>query len=295
MIDLTKFAKKLNLEVIYIPEEIIINDYSFSVTGTTNGYYESNDLITENHILVLGKLDETLFQKRTNEENELWFSKLTNIDLIVINDNFSKDLIIGFVKQYKKILLHSSVSSREIITSINYYISYKLSERIRVHATLVNIYGEGVLIVGKSGIGKSELAIELIKNNHQFIGDDAIDLIKIDGSFIGRSAPITRNFLEVRGLGIINVQQTFGIQSLLKETKVNFVVELVKLEDVRSTIDRLGSNYSTYELKNGTIPKVQIPVSSGKNIASIVETAVNIYKLKKYDNYIALVDIQGKK
>lgn len=285
---LKKLINKMNLEIVNMPNEIDADTFEFDAQGTTTGYYESNGFNVEKRILILGNADEKILTKKTDEEVMDFLDAMSNVEVIVASIGFNIEIIESKIKKQNKILLKSSNDATYLISLINYYISYWNANLQRVHASLVKINGEGVLIIGKSGIGKSELAIDLIKKDHQFVGDDAIDIFKVGDKFIGKSAPITRNFIEVRGLGVVNVQKTFGIQSLLSKSEIDLVIELVDLKDVKSTVERLGNNYSEYVLDEGTITKIQIPVSSGKNLTSIVESAVNVFKLKKYDNYVAI-------
>ena len=171
------------------------------------------------------------------------------------------------------------------------YLLRKQQKPVRVHGTLLSIFGEGVLVIGKSGIGKSELALDLVNRKHLFIGDDAIDIISLAGVPIGKAPRSSREFIEVRGVGIINIKGMFGIQTLLNSNSIDLVVELIKLDDVKSSIERLGKSYSSKELAGVDVPLIQIPLSSGRSISSVVEAAVIAFKQRKLDGYIAIDDL----
>ena len=200
------------------------------------------------------------------------------------------DLLIS----YKKPIFYCSFTKRELISSLELYLLKKQQKPVRIHATMLSVFGEGIVIMGKSGIGKSELALELINRNHLFIGDDAIDVISFAGEAIGRAPSISRDFIEVRGVGIINAKDMFGVQSIIKQYSLGLIIELVNLSDVISSIDRLGNEYETVKICNVEIPKLQIPVSSGRSLAPVVEAAVISFKQRKYNDYVAVNDFSER-
>ncbi len=188
-------------------------------------------------------------------------------------------------------IYYSKYSKRELIVTLDTYLLRLTANPERLHATMLSIFGEGVLIMGKSGIGKSEVALELINRGHLFIGDDAIDVISVAGTPFGKSPKMSRDFIEVRGVGIINVKGMFGIQSMVKEHQVDLVIELVVLDDVKGSIERLGKEYSKKIIAGVEVPLIQVPVSSGRAIAPVIEAATIAYKQRRQDNYIAANDL----
>lgn len=295
MIKLQKLIKKFKLETVYIPKEINIETYRFETAGTTNGIYELFDIRQGNRLIVWGFNDEIFLEKikKMNEEKyKEIFSRNENSKIILVSRSFNSDKHIEFYKKHNYIVMKSPFEKYELLSMINNYISHKKAEKVRVHGSLVNVFGEGVLIVGKSGIGKSELVVDLINAKHSFVADDAVDITEINDRIIGQSAEVTKDFIELRGVGIINVRKTFGIKSILKRTDINLVVELVDLSDVRDSIDRLGNKMEKYIVSETIeIPKIQLPVSSGRTLLSIIESAVTVYKHKKYEGYTAIDDL----
>ncbi len=179
----------------------------------------------------------------------------------------------------------SKFLTSELLSSVISYIDRKNAPISRLHGSLMSIYGEGVIIKGKSGIGKSELVLNLLKKNHLFVADDALDIIEYSGELFGKASPFIKNFLEIRGIGIIDIKKALGIEVIINSTKISLIVELKYLEEVKIDIDRLG-NETTYEsIHNQDVPKIIIPVSQGRDLASIVEMAVIVHKMKKYDKY----------
>ncbi|MGB9835859.1 MAG: hypothetical protein ACPLRX_03860 [Candidatus Saccharicenans sp.] len=163
--------------------------------------------------------------------------------------------------------------------------------QVVISAGLLKIFGVGALIIGDSGIGKSESALELIARGHKFISDDVVEIFKDEqGHLHGRSPRLTRNFMEIRGLGIINIKEIFGASSILAETPVDLVIRLKKWSK-KMEIDRLGLQFpEDYTLAGVRIPQLHIPVAPGRNIATLIEVACRVYLLRQR-GYQAAQDI----
>jgi len=220
---------------------------------------------------------------------------IDNVSIIIIS---KKKKLTAIQKKklitYKKPIFYSSFLKRELISSLELYILKRQQKPTRIHATMLSVFGEGIAIMGKSGIGKSELALDLINNNHLFIGDDAIDVISFAGKIMGKAPSMFRDFIEVRGVGIINARDMFGVQSIIKQHSLDLVIELVNLDDVITSIDRLGNDYEKLKIRDVEVTKLQIPVSSGRSLAPVVEAAVIAFKQRKYNNYIAANDLSER-
>ena len=195
---------------------------------------------------------------------------------------------------YGKPIIYTEFKEREVVALLENYLLRKQKSPERIHATMLSVFGEGVIILGKSGIGKSELALALINRSHLFVGDDAIDVVDFAGQLMGRAPKTSRDFIEVRGVGIINIRDMYGIQCIVKEQKVSLAVELVILDDVSSTVNRLGEEYSNISIGGVKIPLIQIPVSLGREITPVVEAAVITFKQRKYNKYIAINDLNQR-
>ena len=170
-------------------------------------------------------------------------------------------------------LLITEKSTSAFMAEIIRWLNVKLAPCISVHGVLVDVYGEGVLITGESGIGKSEAALELIKRGHRLVSDDVVEIRKVsDDTLIGSAPDITRHFIELRGIGIIDVKTLYGVQSVMNTTNINLVIRLEDW-DKEKKYDRLGLEESYTEYLGNKIVCHNIPIRPGRNLAIICESA----------------------
>ena len=158
-------------------------------------------------------------------------------------------------------------------------------ETATCHAVLVNVFETGVLLLGESGIGKSECALDLVSRGHRLVADDAVQIENAENVLVGEAPDLTRNLLEIRGLGIINVRDIFGEAAIYERSKIDLCVELRQV----SAGDRLGNSTSEFEICGAAVPKFVLPVSTGRNIATLVETAVRLYRSDSAGNAVELL------
>ncbi|MDI6699479.1 MAG: hypothetical protein QME85_11190 [Candidatus Saccharicenans sp.] len=163
--------------------------------------------------------------------------------------------------------------------------------QVVISAGLMKIFGVGTLIIGDSGVGKSESSLELIARGHKFVSDDVVEIFRDEkGQLHGRSPRLTRNFMEIRGLGIINIREIFGAGAILEETPVDLVIRL-KRWNKKMEIDRLGLKFpEDFQLAGMRVPQLHIPVAPGRNIATLIEVACRVFVLRK-KGYEAAQDI----
>lgn len=166
-----------------------------------------------------------------------------------------------------------------------------LSPQVVISAGLLKIFGVGTLIIGDSGVGKSESSLELIARGHKFVSDDVVEIFRNEkGQLYGRSPRLTRNFMEIRGLGIINIKEIFGARAILEETSIDLVIRLKKWSK-KMEIDRLGLKFpEDFLLAGMRIPQLHIPVAPGRNIATLIEVACRVFVLRQ-KGYQAARDI----
>ena len=199
----------------------------------------------------------------------------------------------AFMKINNLILFKVNTTYINFINEISNIID-KDKDSYMQHGSLMSLYGEGVLIIGKSGIGKSEVCLDLITRGHFFVADDAVNIFTNRERLQGLPSPALKNLIEVRGIGIVNVRKTYGIQSVLPAKKIDIIIEM-KAYDPKVPIERLGHKTHYKKILGIEIPYVVIPIGIGKNVSQIVETAVINEKLRKYENFNAAEALLVKK
>src|SRR5574344_14844 len=161
------------------------------------------------------------------------------------------------------------------------YLSEQLAPRTSVHANLLSIFGAGVLLLGASAIGKSEVSLDLIKRGHVLVSDDKVDILNVRGKLEGSSPDLTFGMMEVRGIGIIDVARMFGINCIRRKTRIHYCLELVPLDPSNSNLDRIGNKNETINFVGVQIPYLKLPVSPGRSMAEVIEVAVTNLRLKE--------------
>ena len=237
------------------------------------GYF---DYFDERRLQVIGMAETKMLESMTSEQRSESFAKLFsyNIPALVV----SRDLDIypeclTMARKYQRTLLHTAETTVDFTTKVIELLTQLMAPTITRHGVLLDIYGEGVLITGDSGIGKSETAIELVKRGHRLVADDAVELRKVSSRKIMGMAPANiRHFIELRGIGIINVARLFGAGAVKNSVEVEMVVELEPWERTKN-YDRTGLEMDSYDILGVAVPSMLIPVMPGRNLAVILETA----------------------
>ena len=225
---------------------------------------------------VLGNVEISYLSKLTAAERYLVFDRYFSYKfpalLLARNMNPSIECI-AMAKKHNVTLLRSQGATSDIVSSLIAYLKTELAPSITRHGVLMEVYGEGLLIIGDSGIGKSETAIELIKRGHRLIADDAVEIKRTSASQVTGTAPsLIKDYIELRGIGIINVAKLFGIGAVKQENIINLVVNIVPW-NTQESYDRLGLEEQYMEILDVKIPLYTIPVTPGRNLAVILEVA----------------------
>ena len=197
-----------------------------------------------------------------------------------------------FAKKYKIPVLSSQMTTTWLMHEVGNYLDNLLAPTEMVHGSLLDINGVGVLLTGSSGLGKSETAIELINRGHRIIADDAVVVKRVRNELVGKAPEKIKDFIEVRGLGIIDVRSMYGVGAVLESEYINLVIHLDKISSLEE-YDRLGSMDNTCEILGVSLPQINVPVLAGRNVAVIVEVATRNYRLKRL-GYNALDELKKR-
>lgn len=244
-----------------------------------------NDSIELKRVVVIGNKEQDYIKTLSEEKQRDRFGFLTDSYtpcIIVTAGNKTPDILVE-IAQAKNFPVFEYPDKTYIFTSeLTSYLSEKLAITESIHGEMLNIYGKGVLVVGESGMGKSELALDLIKRGHSLVADDAVEYSRINNQIICKAPETIQHLLEVRGLGIIDVAQMFGAQSYLEFSNLDFIIKLVTKEYyAKNNTDRLSPTENSMTFFDISKTMLEIPVSEGKTMAPIVEAAVINYILKQ--------------
>ena len=225
---------------------------------------------------VMGTVEMSYLDKLSSEGRSIVFDRFFSYKipaLIIARGNMPHPECLEQAQKYDVTILLSSESTSYVVSFLITALKNHLAPRITRHGVLVDVYGEGMLLIGDSGIGKSEAAVELLKRGHRLIADDAVEIKKIsDTRLVGTAPELIRNYIELRGIGVINVAKLFGMASITEETFINLVINIVPWSD-HEIYDRLGLENQYVELLGGQVPSITIPVTPGRNLAVNLEVA----------------------
>lgn len=288
-----KLIKDFELEVLvegHGDEEIKVSDVNRPGLQLS-GFY---NYFTPERIQVIGKAEWSFLDDMQVELRRKRLKKYFSFDMkcvIITRDLEPHEEFIKYAKNKNIWVLRTSLVTTKFISRLTIYMSDKLAPETRLHGVLVDVYGIGILITGESGIGKSEVALELIKRGHRLVTDDAVDIKEIDGELIGSSPKITIGMLEVRGIGIIDVSALYGLSSVLQQKDIKLVMHFEHWKN-DGDYDRLGTNYEYMDILGTKVRKLTVPIRPGRNIAVIIEAAaVNFrYSLMSSETPVDIIE-----
>ena len=276
-VPLTTIVKEFDLEVAFAATDY--NQVRLTVAEVSRpglqlaGYYDHFDPM---RLQILGNAEASYLSKLSPAERSLVYDRLFSYKfpaLLVSRNGVPSPECLAMAKKHNVTLLRSQNPTGSIITAVTTYLNSAMAPRITRHGVLMEVYGEGVLLVGESGIGKSETAVELLKRGHRLIADDAVEIKKISGSLLMGNAPeVIRDYVELRGIGMINVAKLFGMGAVKLENAIDLVVNIVRWNS-SEVYDRLGMETQYTEILGVKIPMNTIPVTPGRNLAVILEVA----------------------
>lgn len=274
---LTELVKEFDLEVVYAStdyESIRLTVEDVSRPGLQlAGYFDHFEPM---RLQILGNVEVSYIQKETPQERAAIFDQFFSYKppALLYARNFPVDpQCLEMARKHSITILRSGEATASLASNIIAYLRSALAPRITRHGVLVEVYGEGLLLVGDSGVGKSETALELLKRGHRLIADDAVEIRKLsNASLVGTAPDLIRNYIELRGIGIINVAKLFGMGAVRTENEINLVVNIVPW-NTQEPYDRLGLEDQYTEILGVQVPVNTIPVTAGRNLAVILEVA----------------------
>ncbi|WP_419060380.1 HPr(Ser) kinase/phosphatase [Hominenteromicrobium sp.] len=284
-IPLSKIIHELQLETAFLPksaDDILIQSRDVVRPGMElNGYHEYFD---PNRIAVLGRAEMYMLESLKPERRAMALDSYLSLKppavIVARGIDPGKDFM-EIAETYHVPVLHTTESTSNVVASLVAYLNVELAPRITRHGVLVEVYGEGILLVGDSGVGKSETAIELIKRGHRLIADDAVEIRRVSSkSLVGQSPENIRHFIELRGIGIINARRIFGMGAVKLQEKIDMCINL-EIWDATKVYDRMGMDSEYTEILGIKVPVMTIPVKPGRNLAIIIEVAAMNNRQKK--------------
>ena len=284
-ISLSEIISEFSLETLNMPsdpEKIQITTTEVNRPGLhMAGYFEFFD---EKRIQIIGKSEESFLLRFTTEKAEKrlreFFSHKPSA--VVICRNMQVDEVYAKIAaEYGVPLLRTAETTSDFTSALIAFLNLSLAPRVTRHGVLVEVYGEGILLLGESGVGKSETAIELIKRGHRLIADDAVEIRRVSNkSLVGTAPDNIRHFIELRGIGIINASRIFGAGAVKITEKIDLIINL-EIWDVNKVYDRMGLDNQTTEILGLDILSFTILVKLGRNLAVIIEVAAMNSRQKK--------------
>ena len=281
----TKIIEKMGLKVITpdidISNKVVtlpdINRPALQLTGFFKHFDNAR-------VQIIGMVESAYMKEMPVEEKKKIYDQLlaTEVPCIIFCRNEEPDeYMIQAARKYKVPLLQSEKATSPFEAELIRWMKVELAPTISIHGVLVDVYGEGVLITGESGIGKSEAALELIKRGHRLVTDDVVEIKKVsDATLIGTSPEITRHFIELRGIGIIDVKTLFGVESVKETQGIDMVIHLEDW-DKDKEYDRFGLEEEYMEILGNKVVCHNLPIRPGRNLAVIVESAAVNWRQKK--------------
>lgn len=281
-VKLEDLVNYMNLEPIYYPEDVQSRIYTPEIIRPglqIAGYF---DWFSFERVQVMGKAEiyylKTLDEDTKKQRLEKFFS-FPIPALIIANEMAVDEDIIYYAKKYKRPLFTSDQKTDKLQNILINFLEEELAEETTIHGVCLEVFGIGVLIKGKSGIGKSETSLELINRGHRLVADDAVIIKRVDNELKATCPELTQHLMEIRGIGILDIKHLFGVGSIRLEQFVEIIIELEEWDENKE-YDRIGIDEDYTEILGIKVPTVVIPVRPGRNISAIIEIAAKNYRQK---------------
>ncbi len=274
---LSKVVEEFHMETIFLPdlpENIKISCARVNQPGLQMvGFYDHYE---KQRLQIIGKVENLFLAQLPKEERSRRLEDFFRSAPVGVIFTSSIDLLpetVMLAEKYRVPLLRTSATTSDFMAALISYLNVQLGPRITRHGVLVEVYGEGVLLLGDSGVGKSETAIELVKRGHRLIADDAVEIKRVSATtLVGRAPEIIRHYVELRGIGIVDVRRLFGMGSIKETEKIDMVINLEPWQQGKM-YDRFGLEEQTTEILGIHVPTIVIPVCPGRNLSVVIEVA----------------------
>ncbi len=284
-IALSKVIEAFNLETIFLPdlpENIEISCSRVNRPGLQMaGFY---DYYEQARLQIIGKMENHFIMNLSDEERATRldaFFRSVPAGVIMTSHNPIPEEMLKSAEKYRVPLLRTDERTSEFMAALIAYLNVELGPRITRHGVLVEVYGEGILLLGDSGVGKSETAIELVKRGHRLIADDAVEIKRVSATtLVGQAPEIIRHYVELRGIGIVDVRRLFGMGSVKLTEKIDMVINLENWVEGKM-YDRLGIDEQFTDILGIKVPSIVLPVRPGRNLSVVIEVAAMNNRQKK--------------
>ncbi|MCL1944338.1 MAG: HPr(Ser) kinase/phosphatase [Firmicutes bacterium] len=294
-VKVSEFCSHHNLEIVYPVdfEEMEFVTFNINRPGLLLTGFRTH--FVHQRIQVLGEMEVAYIMSLSKEQRVSCLDRLFEYDIPCIILSNGKEPFVELLtaaKKHNKLLLLTKLKTTVLINQLSFYLNELLAKSQVVHAVLVDLYGIGVMIMGDSGVGKSEAALELVQRNHMLVADDAVQIKCINDVLVGQSPPITKHFMEIRGIGIVDIRNIYGAGAVSNSKVIDIVIHLEDW-DPHKQYDRVGTMTQTYTILGKTIPKYIVPVKPGRNIAIILEVAARNHRLRTM-GYDAIKELEER-
>ncbi|MGI5959060.1 MAG: HPr(Ser) kinase/phosphatase [Massiliimalia sp.] len=284
-VPLKKIIKEFGLEVVFMPEDkqnVLIQSADVNRPGLNlTGFFEYFD---SKRIQIMGRMEYAYLENLTEGQRRQRIFSMFELKFPCIVVTRGMEIFPEIVEAAELndiVVLRTNDATSNFLANLIAFLNVELAPRITRHGVLIEIYGEGVLLLGDSGVGKSETAIELVKRGHRLVADDAVEIRRVSNkSLVGSSPENIRHFLELRGIGIINARRLFGMGSVKVTEKIDMIVKL-EVWDPEKVYDRMGMESEYATILGIKVPSHTIPVKPGRNLAIILEVAAMNNRQKK--------------
>lgn len=286
---LSYLVEKLGLKTVYVPGggsencddiDIITSEVNRPGLALT-GYFTDFE---KDRLQLMGNAEHGYLESLTPDDRKAKVDALFSRKfpaLIICQGIEAIPEIMESAKKYEIPLLGTEEPTSNVMSSVISLLSVKLAPQVTRHGVLVEVYGEGILMLGESGVGKSEAAMELLKRGHRLVADDAVEIKRVSNrTLVGTSPEIIRHLIELRGIGIVDVRQIFGMGAVKESEKIDLVLSLENWSQ-DTKYDRFGLEYEQYDILGLQVPMITIPIKPGRNLAVIIEVAAMNNSLKR--------------